>query len=218
MCDNAVAVAYIPKEGMRSFKLTRLAIGLLKYCDRMSVTLVSVYLPGSHNIQADALVACGTDPADRVVDPSATAGSGFHQVGDTVDRFVCDLRKQEAADIRITIPGHKGQIRGCHVSSVDGNKNGVHLPTIPDAAGCFEQNTEVPGPVCHSHSTTFVDARPAPDVLGVPNSTGTGRASSSRARGSASRWGQQNQTLLALKSSRVGSFSLIKGTAGVPLK
>ena len=79
-----------------------------------------------------------------MVDPSAAAGSGVHQVGDTLDRFVCDLRKQEAADIRITIPRHEGQIRGRHVSSVDGNGNGVSLPTIQDAAGGVEQNTEIP--------------------------------------------------------------------------
>ena len=89
-------------------------------------------------------VACGTDPADRMVDPSAAAGSGVHQVGDTMDRFVCDLREQEATDIRITIPGHEGQIRGRHVSSVDGNGNGARLPTIQDAAGGLEQNTEIP--------------------------------------------------------------------------
>ena len=171
-------------------------------------------------------VACGTDPADRVIDPSAAAGSGVHQVGDTVDRSVCDLREQEAVDIRITIPGHEGQIRGRHVSSVDGNGNGVCLPAIQDAAGGLEQNTEVPQPVCHSHSTTdavsVMDARPAPDVLGVPNSTGTGRASSSRARGSASRRGQRNQTLPALKSSCVETLRAIfmnkghsRGTAEV---
>ena len=65
-------------------------------------------------------VACGTDPADRVVDPLAAAGSGVHLVGHTMYRFVCDLREQEATNIRITIPGREGQIRGRHVSSVDG--------------------------------------------------------------------------------------------------
>ena len=158
-------------------------------------------------------VVCGTDPADRVVDPSAAAGSSVHQLGDTLDRFVCDLREQEATNIRITIPGHEGQIRGRHASSVDGNGNGVRLPTIQDAAGGLEQNTEIPRSVCHSHSTTntvsVVDVRPAPDVSGVPNATGTGRASYSRARGSTSRRGQQNQTLPALKSSRLETLRAI---------
>ena len=213
MCDNAVAIAYIRKEGgTRSFKLTRLAIRLLKYCDRMSITLVPVYIPRSRNIQADTL-SRGTDPTDRVIDPSAAAGSSVHQVRDTLDRFVCDLRKQEASDIRITIPRHEGQIRGRHVNSVDGNGNGVRLPTIQDAAGGLEQNTEIPRSVCHSHSTTnavsVVDARPAPDVSGVPNATGTGRASSLRARGSTSRQGQRNQTLPALKSSCVETLRAI---------
>ena len=93
------------------------------------------------------------------------------------------------------------------------NGNGVCPPTIQDAAGGLEQNTDILQSVCHSHSTmntvSVVDARPAPDVSGGPNATGTGRASSSRARGSTSRRGQRRQTLMALKSSRVETLRAI---------
>ena len=45
--------------GAQSYQLTRLAIEVLKYCDWMDITLVPVYLPGSHNVQADALLHVG---------------------------------------------------------------------------------------------------------------------------------------------------------------
>ena len=60
MCDNAVVVSYINKEGgTKSFRLTRLTIRLLKFCDRKRIRLVPVHLPGSRNIQADALSRVG---------------------------------------------------------------------------------------------------------------------------------------------------------------
>ena len=60
MCDNATAVSYIKREGgTRSFRLTRLAIRLLKFCDRMDVSLVPVHIPGIRNVQADALSRVG---------------------------------------------------------------------------------------------------------------------------------------------------------------
>ena len=56
MCDNAVVVSYIAREGgTKSFRLTRLTIRLLKFCDRKGITLVPVNLPGSRNVLADAL-------------------------------------------------------------------------------------------------------------------------------------------------------------------
>ena len=60
MCDNAVVVSYINKKGRtKSFRLTHLTIGLLKFCDRKGIRLVPVHLPGSRNIQADALSRVG---------------------------------------------------------------------------------------------------------------------------------------------------------------
>ena len=56
MCDNAVVVSYIIKEGgTKSFRLTCLTIWLLKFCKRKGIRLVPVHLSGSCSIQADAL-------------------------------------------------------------------------------------------------------------------------------------------------------------------
>ena len=60
MCDNAVTVAYIKNEGgTRSCTLMQMALRLLKWCDSKSITLVPVYLPGVHNIQAHSLSRVG---------------------------------------------------------------------------------------------------------------------------------------------------------------
>ena len=60
MCDNAVVVSYIAREGgTKSFRLTRLTIRLLEFCDRKGIMLEPVHLPGSHNVQADALSRVG---------------------------------------------------------------------------------------------------------------------------------------------------------------
>ena len=60
MCDNAVTVAYIKNEGgggggTRSHTLMQMTKRLLKCCNSKAITLVPVYLPGVHNIQADSL-------------------------------------------------------------------------------------------------------------------------------------------------------------------
>ena len=60
ICDNAVVVSYMAREGgTKSFRLTRMTIRLLKFCDRKGITLVPVHLPGSRNVQADALLRVG---------------------------------------------------------------------------------------------------------------------------------------------------------------
>ena len=60
MCDNATAVSYIKKEGgTRSFRLTRLTIRLLKWCDVKRIVLIPVHLPGVRNVQADSLSRVG---------------------------------------------------------------------------------------------------------------------------------------------------------------
>ena len=66
MLDNAMVVSYIIKEGRtKSFRLTCLTIRLLEFCNRKDIRLMPVHLPGSHNIQADALDrACEPDPSD----------------------------------------------------------------------------------------------------------------------------------------------------------
>ena len=60
MCDNAVVVSYIIKEGgTKSFRLTCLMIRLLKFCNQKDIKLMPVHLPGSRNIQANALSHVG---------------------------------------------------------------------------------------------------------------------------------------------------------------
>ena len=60
MCDNAVTVAYIKKEGgTRTYTLMQMTIRLLKWCDCKVITLLPVHLPGVHNIQADSLSRVG---------------------------------------------------------------------------------------------------------------------------------------------------------------
>ena len=45
--------------GTRSHTLMQMTIRLLKCCDSKAITLVSVHLPGVHNIQADSLSRVG---------------------------------------------------------------------------------------------------------------------------------------------------------------
>ena len=60
MCDNATAISYIKKEGgTKSFRLVRLTIRLLRFCDNKDIHLVPVHLPGVRNVQADSLSRVG---------------------------------------------------------------------------------------------------------------------------------------------------------------
>ena len=88
MCDNAVVVSYINKEGgTKSFRLTRLTIRLLTFCDQKGIRLVPVHLPGSCNIKADALSRVGQTLATEW----AINGQLFHPVFSTWGTPVIDL-------------------------------------------------------------------------------------------------------------------------------
>ena len=64
MCDNAMVVSYISKEGRtKSFRQTSLTIRLLKFCDWKGIRLVPVHLPGSHN---RLTLGRGPNPSDWV--------------------------------------------------------------------------------------------------------------------------------------------------------
>ena len=55
-CDNRTTVAYIRNEGgVKSTKMTRKVAQLLELCDRYSIHLIPVHLPGSRNVLADSL-------------------------------------------------------------------------------------------------------------------------------------------------------------------
>ena len=61
MCDNAVTVAYIKNEVGGGHQIAHFDADdhTLKCCDSKAITLVSVHLPGVHNIQADSLSRVG---------------------------------------------------------------------------------------------------------------------------------------------------------------
>ena len=71
MCDNATVVSYLKQEcGIKSFRLTRLTIRLLKFCDRKGIVIVPVHLPGRCNTQADGLSRPGqTLPTEWEIHP-----------------------------------------------------------------------------------------------------------------------------------------------------
>ena len=55
MCDVTVVLYIKQVGGTRSFRLTRLTIRLLKFCDRRRIMVIPVHLPVRNNIQADRL-------------------------------------------------------------------------------------------------------------------------------------------------------------------
>ena len=113
MCDNAVTVAYIKKEGgTRSYTLMQMTIRLFKCCDSKAITLVPVHLPGVHNIQADPCPESARHwPRSgrwpwRVYDPCLQSGVSH--------RSTC-LRHSPTDDSsslyrRIRTPGRSGQM------------------------------------------------------------------------------------------------------------
>ena len=64
-------MSYIKQEGgTRSFRLTRLTIRLLKFCNHKRIVLIPVHLPGRNNIQADRLSRPGqTLPTEWEIHP-----------------------------------------------------------------------------------------------------------------------------------------------------
>ena len=209
MCDNAVVVTYINKEGgTKSFRLTRLTIRLLKFCDRKGIRLVPVHLPGSRNIQADALSRVGQTLATEWAINGQLLHAVFSTWGNTGDRSVRNFCQQEAACLRITIFGPEGQIRRCDVSTVVRDGNGVRLTTIQDAAGCPQQDPQVSQPVGDLNSSTpDVSIMDAGAIRAVSlSSNTTGRASTSYSRSSAAKRSHRDKTLPTLKSTRLATL------------
>ena len=152
-------------------------------------------------------VASGPDPHDGVVYQQPASLSGVLRMGDTSDRSVRNFCQQEAACLRITIPGPQGQVRRCDVRTVDGNGNGVRLPTIQDAAGCSQQDPHVERRTRDrsgsSHNVSIIDAR-ATRAVSV-SSHSTGRPSTSHASSVAQR-SRRDQTLPSFKSTRLATL------------
>ena len=134
MCDNAVVVSYINKEGRtKSFRLTHLTIQLLKFCYRKGIRLVPVHLTGSRNIQADALSRVG----QTIVTEWAINGQLLHPVfsawGTPVIDLYATLPTGSCLSSHPQFRTRRPNMR-CDVSTVVRDGNRVHLPTIQDAA------------------------------------------------------------------------------------
>ena len=159
----------------------------------------------------------GPDPHDGVVYQQPASMSGVLHMGNTSDRSVRNFCQQEAACFHITIPGPQGQVRRCDVSTVDGDGNGVRLPTIQDAAGCSQQDPHVQPPTPdlsgYVHDVSIMDAR-ATRAVSV-SSHSTGQRSTSHARSLVAQRSRRDQTLPALKSTRLATLKSLFVKLGV---
>ena len=100
------------------------------------------------------------------------------------------------------------QIRRCDVSTVVRDGNGVHLPTIQDAAGCPQQDPQVSQPVGDLNSST-----PVVSIMGAGairaaslSSNTSGRASTSYSRSSAAKRSRRDKTLPTHKSTHLATL------------
>ena len=85
MWDNATVVAYVRQEGgTKSFRLTCLTIGLLKYCDHKGIIIIPVHIPG----QCNQSVAAGPDIPDWVGDRPQFTGTSDQMMGIPMGLFV----------------------------------------------------------------------------------------------------------------------------------
>ena len=139
MCDNAVVVSYIIKEdGTKSFRLTCLMIHVLKFCNRKDIRLVPVHLPGSRNIQANALSHVG----QTLLTEWVVYSSSVLLMGNTSDRSVRDFANRK-------LPVFASPFLDQWAKYVDAmpvlwGGNGVHPPTIQNATGCTQQDSRFP--------------------------------------------------------------------------
>ena len=135
MCDNAVVVSHIIKEGgTKSFRLTCLMIRLLKFCNQKDIKLMPVHLPGSRNIQANALSHVG----QTLLTEWVVSSSSVLLMGNTSDRSVCDFANRK-------LPVFASPFLDLGAKYVDGmpvlwDGNGVHPPTIQNATGCTQDS------------------------------------------------------------------------------
>ena len=209
MCDNAVVVSYINKEGGTKIVQT----------DSPDDSALEILRPEGHQASACSSsritqhpgrrsVASGPDSCDGVGHQWPASSSGVLCMGNTSDRSVRNFCQQEAACLRITISGPEGQIRRCDVSTVVRDGNGVRLPTIQDAAGCPQQDPQVSQPVGDLNSSTpdvsIMDAR-AIRAVSLSSNT-TWRASTSYSRSSAAKRSRRDKTLPTLKSTRLATL------------
>ena len=99
--------------GTRSHTLMQMTIRLLKCCDSKAITLISIHLPGVHNIQADSLSRVGQTLTTEWTMAMESLRPLF-----ATDRFVCDIRQQTTRQARIAVSGPQGVVVRCHVHAL----------------------------------------------------------------------------------------------------
>ena len=209
MCDNAVVVSYINKEGgTKSFRLTRLTIRLLKFCDRKGIRLVPVHLPGSRNIQADALSRVGQTLATEW----AINGQLLHPVFSAWGTPVIDLFAT-FANRKLPVfasPFLDQRAKYVDAMSVPWSGMGMVYAFPP-----FKMLPAVLNKIRRSHNLSVILNSSTPDVSIMDarairavslSSNTTGRASTSYSRSSAAKRSRWDKTLPTLKSTRLATL------------
>ena len=198
MCANAVIVSYIIKEGgTKPFRLTCLTIRLLKFCNRKDIRLVPVHLPGSRNIQANALPLVG----QTLLKEWVVYSSSVLLMGNTSDSSVRDFANRKLPVFASPFLNHGAKY--VYAIPVLRGENGVHPPTIQNATACTQQDSRFPWSVSDFGSSapdgSIMDARATQAVL-VSSHT-NGRASTSQTRSLNAQRSRQDKTLPTLKST-----------------
>ena len=85
--------------------------------------------PGGFSVQSRP------DTDHRVDDGHGESTTHVCQVGQTTDRYVCDIRQQMTRQVRIAISGPQGGVDRCHVHALgQGEGPLVRLPAIQDGS------------------------------------------------------------------------------------
>ena len=205
MCDNAVVVLYINKEGgTKSFRLTRLTIRLLKFCDRKGIRLVPVHLPGSRNIQADALSRVGQTLATEWAINGQLLHPVFSAWGTPVIDLFATFANRKLPVFASPFPDQRAKY--VDAMSVPWSGMGMVYAFPP-----FKMLPAVLNKIRRSHNlnssmpdVSIMDAR-AIRAVSLSSNT-TGRASTSYSRSSAAKRSRRDKTLPTLKSTRLATL------------
>ena len=212
LCDNAVTVAYIKNEGgTRSYTLMQMTISLLKWCDRKTIMLVPIHLPGVHNIQADSLSRVSQTLNTEWAMAMERLRPVFAQWGEPqVDLFATFASHQ----VCFVVSGPQGRVHGRHVSTLGQREEPpVCIPAIQDGPSSSAENRSVTRSQGDSDCSTAGDSFM---VSGVDGSV-TRRSHPAVRRGSATadsrrctdRRGDRDSSIPAVKSTRVETLRAI---------
>ena len=165
-------------------------IRLLKFCNRKDIKLMPVHLPGSRNIQANALSHVG----QTLLTEWVVSSSSVLLMGNTSDRSVSDFANRK-------LPVFASPFLDLGAKYVDAmpvlwDGNGEHPPTIQNATGCTQDSwswwsvsdfgSSAPdGSIMHAGATQAVSV----------SSLSNGRASTSQTRSLNAQRSRQDKTL-----------------------